>query len=148
MPSTTPPTPFPACITRLAAAGLLAVSAVLAAAAVSGCAVTMAIEQPDKKDLSLFAPGTPRKKLIAEFGMPKTSKIVGLQRVDVFTFIQGYSRAARAGRALAHGAADAATMMLWEVAGTPAEVMMSGEKLSYEVLYDEHDRILRVGQLN
>ena len=148
MPNTTPPTPFPACIIRLAAAGLLAVSAVLAAAAVSGCAVTMAIEQPDKKDLSLFAPGTPRKKLIAEFGMPKTSKIVGLQRVDVFTFIQGYSRAARAGRALAHGAADAATMMLWEVAGTPAEVMMSGEKLSYEVLYDEHDRILRVGQLN
>jgi hypothetical protein len=148
MPNTTPPTPFPACITRIVAAALLAVSAVLAAAAVSGCAVTMAIEQPDKKDLSLFAPGTPRKKLIAEFGMPKTSKIVGLQRVDVFTFIQGYSRAARAGRALAHGAADAATMMLWEVAGTPAEVMMSGEKLSYEVLYDEHDRILRVGQLN
>jgi hypothetical protein len=108
----------------------------------------MAIEQPDKKDLSLFAPGTPRKKLIAEFGMPKTSKLVGLQRVDVFTFIQGYSRAARAGRALAHGAADVATGMLWEVAGTPAEVMMSGEKLSYEVLYDEHDRVVRVGQLN
>ena len=148
MPNTTPPTAFPACITRHAAACLLAGFAILAAAAVSGCAVTMAIEQPDKKDLSLFAPGTPRKKLIAEFGMPKTSKLIGLQRVDVFTFIQGYSRAARAGRALAHGAADVATGMLWEVAGTPAEVMMSGEKLSYEVLYDENDRIVRVGQLN
>ncbi len=114
----------------------------------SACAVTMAIEQPDKKDLSLFAPGTHRKQLIAEFGMPITSKLVGLQRVDVFTFIQGYSKAARAGRALAHGAADVATGMLWEVAGTPTEVVMSGEKLSYEVLYDEHDRVIRVGQIN
>jgi hypothetical protein len=127
---------------------MLAASAVSAATGITGCAVTMAIEQPDKKDLSLFAPGTPRKKLIAEFGMPKTSKLLGLQRVDVFTFVQGYTRATRAGRALAHGAADVATGMLWEVAGTPAEVMMSGEKLSYEVLYDEHDRVLRVGQLN
>lgn len=114
----------------------------------SGCAVTMAIEQPEKKDLSLFAPGTHRKQLISEFGMPKTSKLVGLRRIDVFTFVQGYSRGARAGRALAHGAADVATGMLWEVAGTPAEVMMSGEKLSYEVLYDEHDRVIRVGQIN
>lgn len=148
MPNITLVPPFPACAARIACASLLAVSAIVSAVCMSGCAVTMAIEQPDKKDLSLFAPGTPRKKLIAEFGMPKTSKLVGLQRVDVFTFIQGYSRATRAGRALAHGAADVATGMLWEVAGTPAEIMMSGEKLSYEVLYDENDRVIRVGQLN
>jgi hypothetical protein len=133
-----------------ALAGVCAIAwlAIPAVFGLSGCAVTMAIEQPEKKDLSLFAPGTHRKQLIAEFGMPKTSKLVGFQRIDVFTFIQGYSRAARAGRALAHGAADVATGMLWEVAGTPAEVVMSGEKLSYEVLYDERDRVIRVGQIN
>ena len=134
-----------AALAGVCAIASLAIPSVLG---LSGCAVTMAIEQPDKKDLSLFAPGTHRKQLIAEFGMPKTSKLVGLRRIDVFTFVQGYSRAARAGRALAHGAADAATGMLWEVVGTPAEVVMSGEKLSYEVLYDEHDRVIRVGQIN
>lgn len=135
-------------VTALPGVCAVALLAVLTVFGFSGCAVTMAIEQPDKKDVSLFAPGTHRKQLIAEFGMPKTSKLVGLQRIDVFTFIQGYSRAARAGRALAHGAADVATGMLWEVAGTPAEVVMSGEKLSYEVLYDAHDRVIRVGQIN
>jgi hypothetical protein len=112
-----------------------------------GCSVFMAADQPHKRDLSVLTAGTNRREIIAELGQPMTSRLVGLKRVDLFTFTQGYSKEAKIGRAFAHGTMDVATGLVWEIAGTPAEAMFSGKKLSYEVTYDQNDRVQRVQRL-
>ena len=113
----------------------------------AGCSVFMAADQPDKRDLSVLTAGTSRNDIIAELGQPLTSRLVGLSRVDLFIFTQGYSKEAKVGRAFAHGTLDVATGGVWEIAGTPAEAMFSGKKLSYEVTYDRWDRVQRVQRL-
>jgi hypothetical protein len=114
----------------------------------SGCSVFLAATQPPRKNLSLLAPGTSRAALIAEFGIPRHSRLVNLRRVDIFTFTQGYTKESRASRAIAHGTADVITGGLWELAGTPTEMIFSGDQVSFEVTYDAQDRVLRVSRLN
>lgn len=113
----------------------------------SGCSVFMAANQPEKRDLSVLTSGTSRSEILAELGQPLTSRLVGMNRVDLFTFTQGYSKEAKVGRAFAHGTLDAATGGVWEIAGTPTEAVFSGKKLSYEVTYDRGDRVQRVVRL-
>ena len=120
-----------------------ACACVASVGALSGCAVSMAIEQPHKKNMEVLAVGTPRRNVIAELGRPVSTRWVNERRVEVFRFVQGYSKGARAGRALAHGTADFFTAGFWEVAATPAEGYFSGEALAYEVLYDEASRVLK-----
>jgi hypothetical protein len=114
----------------------------------TGCSVFLAATQPPRKNTALFAPGTHRSTLVAEFGVPSRSRLVDFRRIDIFTFVQGYSRESRAGRAVAHGAADLITGGFWELAGTPTEMAFSGEKVSYEVMYDSADRVTRVTRLS
>jgi hypothetical protein len=113
----------------------------------NGCSVFMAANQPELRDLSILTSGTPRSQVISEFGQPISSRLIGLNRVDLFTFTQGYSKEAKVGRAFAHGTMDVATAGVWEVAGTLTEAVFSGKKLSYEVTYNSHDRITRVVRL-
>lgn len=113
-----------------------------------GCSVFLAATQPPRKNIALLAPGTSRAALIAEFGTPSRSRLVDWKRVDIFTFTQGYSRESRAGRAIAHGTADVLTGGLWELAGTPTEMIFSGDKISYEVTYDSTDHVARVARLS
>jgi hypothetical protein len=111
---------------------------------ISGCSVYMASQQPPKKDISLFSVGTPRDRLLAEFGMPSVSETKDGRRREIFTFKQGYSTATRAGRAVFHGVADVFTLGLWEVVGTPTELVFQGEEMAFDVGYDENDRIDKV----
>jgi hypothetical protein len=108
---------------------------------VSGCSAYMAANQPGPKDLSLFTKGTPRGKLIAEFGAPINTETKNGVRKDIFKFTHGYDAGVRAGRAIFHGAADVVTLGLWEVVGTPAEGYMNGTQLSAEVTYDTQDNV-------
>lgn len=108
---------------------------------ISGCSVFMAANQPDEKDVSLFRAGTPRNLLLAEFGMPAASETRDGKLYDVFQFVQGYSTGVKAGRAVFHGVADVLTIGVWEVVGTPTEAVFDGDKMAYEVRYDEEDRI-------
>lgn len=109
--------------------------------ALTGCSAYMAANQPGPKDLSLFNKGTPRGKLIAEFGQPINSEVKDGARHDIFKFTQGYSAGVKAGRAIFHGAADVATLGLWEVVGTPTEGYLNGSQLSAEVIYDPLDNV-------
>ena len=121
------------------------VMTVLLAASVStGCSVYMAANQPAAKNLALLKPGTPRSNLIAEFGPPISSETKDGARHDIFKFTQGYSTEAKVGRALVHGAADVATLGLWEVVGTPVEGHFNGDEISAEVTYDAQDKIAQV----
>lgn len=126
---------------------VFAVGVLLVSLAQGGCSVFMAANQPDKKDLGLLTMGTPRNTILQEFGQPLSSRLAGMNRVDLFTFTQGYSKEAKVGRAFAHGTLDVATSGVWEIAGTPTEALFSGKKLSYEVTYDRNDRIQRVVRL-
>ena len=123
-------------------------AAIACGLAVSGCAVSMAIEQPTKKNLGVLEVGTSRNEVLAELGRPASTRWVRRKRVDVFRFVQGYSKGARAGRALAHGTADFLTAGMWEVAATPAEGYFSGENVVYEVLYDQNQRVLRTRSID
>lgn len=107
----------------------------------SGCSVFMAAKQPDKKNVELFALGTPRSMLLAEFGPPAVSEMRDGKKYEIYKFVQGYSAGAKAGRAVFHGAADVLTLGLWEVVGTPAEGVFSGDEMAYEVGYDKDNRI-------
>ncbi len=127
---------------RSALTGLLA--AALLAASHTGCSVFLAATQPPKKNLSLLQYGTPRSRVLAEFGTPTSSRMVNWTRVDTFNILQGYSREMRAGRAIAHGTADLLTGGLWELAGTPAEMVFDGKRLHFEVTYDAQDRVIGV----
>lgn len=107
--------------------------------ALCACSAYMAANQPGPKDLSLLKAGTPRSKLIAEFGSPINSETKNGVRKDIFKFTHGYHAGVRAGRAVLHGAADVATLGLWEVVGTPTEGYLNGTQLSAEVTYDAQD---------
>ena len=108
----------------------------------SGCSVFMAAKQPDKKNIELFKVGTPRSMLLAEFGLPTASEIrEDGKKYEIYSFIQGYSTGAKAGRAVFHGAADVFTLGLWEVIGTPTEGVFDGDKMAFEVRYDSSNKI-------
>ncbi len=129
--------------------GRYALSVFLALVLVSpGCAVYMAANQPDKKDVSVLQEGTHRGRVLAELGQPVSSEQRGGRRVDYFSFVQGYSDGAKAGRAVFHAAADVVTLGLWEVLGTPIEAVADGKEVQVEVLYDNDDNVEQVKALN
>ena len=81
---------------------LLLFSIAAVALVASGCAIKSALDQPDKKDTSVFERGTPRFEVIAEIGEPVDSKrLENGKLIDTYAFIQGYSKVTKAGRALA-----------------------------------------------
>jgi hypothetical protein len=108
------------------------------------CAPYMAATQPSAKNTDLFKVGTPRNALLAEFGAPAVTEVRNGKQHEVFRFIQGYSTATKTGRALLHGVADVATFGLWEVVGTPAEAVFSGDEMAYDVTYDKDDVVDQV----
>ncbi len=126
---------------------LLLFCAALPLLSLSGCSVFLAANQPDKKDLSVLTAGTPRAQLIEEFGQPLSSRLQGDKRIDLFSFVQGYSKGAKAGRAFGHGVGNVATFGWWEIAGTSMETVFDGKKLSFEVTYNRADLVERVVRL-
>ena len=65
-------------------------------------------------------------------------------QVDVFNFVQGYSKANKTARAVGHGVADVMTLGLWEVVGTPVEGIANGEINQVEVWYNNQNRVSKV----
>ena len=109
----------------------------------TGCSVVMASKQPTKKNTQMIQQGLSRSMVIAEFGAPVTSEYKNGKRHEIYTFTQGYSTISKVGRAFWHGAADVATIGLWELFGTPAETVFNGKKMSYELIFDENDLLER-----
>ncbi|MGO4685219.1 hypothetical protein [Hyphomicrobium sp. 2TAF46] len=104
----------------------------------------MAANQPNAKDLTVLSPGQPRARLIAELGPPVSTQTDKGVRTDIFSFTQGYSGGAKAGRAILHGAADVFTMGLWEAVGTPTEGYFNGTPMSAQVTYDQNDIVTAI----
>jgi hypothetical protein len=113
----------------------------------AGCAVYKASTQPERKNLSVLSPGTPRSYVIAELGTPSWSGEKDGEAIDLFAFRQGYSKGAKIGRAFFHGAADVVTAGLWEVVATPIETLADGTAMKVEVTYDTGERVKLVNYL-
>lgn len=107
----------------------------------SGCAVFMAMDQPEQKDLSVLAPGTPRGAVIAVVGPPKWTGEENGIRSDIFTFKEGSSQFAKLLRAGFHLSADAFTFGLWEPFGMLVEKQFTGPDIAVQVYYDGQDRV-------
>jgi len=110
----------------------------------TGCSVFMAANQPQRKDVNVLDRGTFRNTVIAELGAPAYTEVKEGKKCDVFSFVQGYSKGAKVGRTVFHGAADVLTLGLWEVAGTPIEAIADGNEVKVEVFYDANDTVDRV----
>jgi hypothetical protein len=123
-------------LSRRVSAAIVAMVCLLLPSA--GCSVIKASRQPDKKNLTVLSPGVPRTHVIAELGPPTFTEEREGRPTDVFVFKQGYTKTAKAGRALVHGAADVATWGVWEVVGTPFEMLADGTNVKVEVHYDEN----------
>ncbi len=106
-----------------------------------GCAATMASNQPDSKDLSLFAPGTSRAMVLAEYGKPISSENINGKKTEIYKFTDGYGTGTKVVRIMFHVAADFFTLFLWEFIGMPIEAGFDGEDMAYEVAFDENNRI-------
>lgn len=120
----------------------------LATLGLTGCSVFMAAKGPEKKNLKCLEPGSSRYQVLSELGQPVATERKEDGLVDIFSFTQGHSKGARAGRALVHGTADVFTFGLWEVIGTPTEAMLDGKKMSFQVHYDNNDRVIQVVPLH
>lgn len=111
----------------------------------TGCAVVMAAKQPDYKNVDLFKPGTTRGQLLGEFGQPvSTESRKDGTKCDTFSFVQGYSGGAKAGRAVGHAVADVLTLGLWEIIGTPTEAVFNGNTVGYQACYGQDERVTEV----
>ncbi|MBP8006208.1 MAG: hypothetical protein KAZ18_04855 [Acinetobacter sp.] len=106
-----------------------------------GCAAVMASNQPHKKNLAVLDVGKHRNHVISELGAPVVSETLNGERKEIYTFQQGYSKAARISRTMWHTTADIATIGLWEIIGSPTEIYFSGQQLSYEVVFDAQDKV-------
>ena len=106
----------------------------------------MASNQPHKKNLTVLEIGKHRNYVISELGAPVTSETVNGDRKEI-SFQQGYSKAARISRTLWHTTADIVKIGLWEAIGSPAEMYFDGQQLSYEVVFDDQDKIKRIHQI-
>ena len=114
---------------------------------ITGCSVFMAAKQPEKKDTKMLAVGVPRAVILAEYGAPVSTVKNGDETVDIFSFKQGYGKAAKFGRMMFHGVADVATLGLWEIIGTPVESGFDGNNIAYQITYDQNDNVKTVVQL-
>ena len=101
----------------------------------------MATNQPSLKNLEVLKPGTERDLVVAELGKPVSSEKTEGGKKEIFTFIQGYSKGAKASRAVFHGAADVFTLGIWEVIGTPLEGSFDGKRITVRVIYDANDKV-------
>lgn len=121
------------------------VLSLVVASNLTGCAVAMAAKQPDYKNVELFKQGTTRGQLLGEFGQPvSTETRKDGTKCDTFSFTQGYSGGAKAGRAVGHAVADLLTLGLWEVIGTPTEAVFSGNTVGYQACYGADERVTEV----
>jgi hypothetical protein len=115
----------------------LPILVIIASAFLGGCASQNALDQPEKKDLTVLDVGTHRDMVILELGAPANTKSDESTIVDLFSFVQGYSQGNRAARAFGHGVADIATLGLWSLAGSQIEESYNGSIMGYRVTYEE-----------
>ena len=113
-----------------------------------GCSVGMAISGNNPKDLSVFYIGAERSFVHAKAGPPEieVQDKDGLW-IDTYLIVKGNEPSV--GRAAAHGVMDVLTIGLWEVIGTPMELVeeLDEYKNRFEIYYDKGNKIQRMERI-
>jgi len=107
----------------------------------SGCSVFMALSGEEDTNLSAIAIGQHRDIVILNLGQPDKTLADGIYRTDSFTISKGNSPSI--GRGITHAFLDIVSYGLWEIVGTPAELIGSGEKSSLVITY-ENDLVTKI----
>ena len=131
-------------VARKIKAGIIAYAILMAACCMfllTACSIIKATEQPEKKDLRVLKPGMSRMAVVSELGLPVKQESKNGCRTELYSFKQGYSKAAKFGRAMFHGAADVFTWGLWEIAAGPIEGYFDGEDTMVLVTYNSSDQV-------
>ena len=122
-------------------AALIAASIALAPG-LAACSVGMAAHGDEPKNLSLLRPGVPRADIEREFGKPVSSSPSGEGRsIDTYKIELGDEPSA--GRAVGHAALDVLTFGLWEVVGTPYE-LVQGRSFKAVVTYNAEETVEKI----
>lgn len=107
----------------------------------AGCSVGMALSGNAQKDTSILFAGAPRDAIVAKLGEPETSTRDAQGRyTDSYLLVKGNSPSL--GRAVGHATLDLLTLGVWEVVGTPIEMVAGSEDRSRLVIdYDAEQRL-------
>jgi len=99
----------------------------------------MALSGKQRKYTTVLVNGAPRSIILAELGDPNsTIKNNNDELVDTWIITKGNEPDAL--RALLHGALDVSTFGLWEIVGTPLEMIAAHEDhYAYVVTYDNKE---------
>ena len=108
-----------------------------------GCSIYLAASQPPKVDVDGFASGRmPRDVVVARLGAPTYSeKHQDGTRTEVYEFYEGSAAGWKFGRAAFHAVADFFTFALWEIVGTPSEIVIRGDKVSARAEFDQSETL-------
>lgn len=111
-----------------------------------GCSIVMATKLPIARPPAELQPGMKMSFVDNRFGFPVA---VGLTRdgeyAEQLQFVDGVSIGWKTARYCIHGTLDACTYCLWELIGTPIELMNRDYPVYvYYVVYDEDGVIKRV----
>lgn len=110
----------------------------------SSCSVGMALSGKEEMNTSILYPGVPREAVISRIGEPEYSAPDEEGRyVDTYTLVRGNEPSTT--RAVVHGTLDVVTLGLWEIMGTPFEVVEGVETESNIIIYyDSDERIKQI----
>ena len=112
----------------------------------SACSVVMATQSREGSNLTAVNQGASRGEVERVLGAPIETTDTSEGRWYTYRYVK--AKRASAGRAIAHGALDVVTLGLWEIAGTPIEIISDDKHGRIRVLYDdESDRVIRVRKL-
>ncbi len=128
---------------RAATAVITLVCLCLTPFGLSGCAVYKTAAAPSQKDLTVLNAGTARDRVIAQLGPPVRTENGDNCRKDVFTFIQGYSKASKNALAAVIAVEDIATLGAAELALQNSGVGRAGKKITVAVYYDASDLVTK-----
>lgn len=114
--------------------------AILSALLLSACSVGMALNGQNDPDLSVVKKDVHRTDVEMQLGTPiQINTAPNGQITAIYEYEVG--REPSTGRAVAHGVMDVLTLGIWEVVGTPVEVL-KGDKLYLIVIYDKNGRLI------
>lgn len=119
---------------------LLVATALLATfvlAITTGCAATVVAFQPEKRDLSVLDPGTPRALVVAALGEPIWTEDYHSGFVETYEFQPGEGTASRLIRSTTHAGLWYVTCGLWDLVATPYEAYRLQRKHRVLVYFNE-----------
>ena len=125
---------------------------------INGCAFYQAAIEPGVRDVGVFAQGTPREVVIAEFGAPIHSNLdkPGSYKSELYQFVQGDGIAIKSLKASGRTVLDLMTIGLVAYTGNIGGLRMLAKKNDwysrdltlYKVIFDTDDKILLSQKIN